>query len=200
MDDRTGNACQLRHMHAVAFISTTGNDFAQEDDFAFLLGDGYIHALDAGEHLGGFDQFMVVGGEEGECATTFVIVEILDNGTGNGQAVIGTGTTANFVKDDEAARCGMVQDVGGLDHLDHKGALASGEVVLGTDTGEDAIDKANGGNLSGDIASDLGHQDDERNLAQIGGFTRHVGASDNHDLRVGSGELGIVWNKWGFRL
>ncbi len=35
----------------------------------------------------------------------------------------------------------MVQDVGRLDHLDHEGALAGGQLVLRADAGEDAVDQ-----------------------------------------------------------
>src|SRR5437764_13564012 len=107
MNDRAGNTRQLRYMHTITLIGPTRHDLAQEDDFAFLFCDGYVHTLDARKHLGDFNQFMVVCSEEGKCTTAFVIVEVLDNGPRNGEAVIGAGTTANFIKDDEAAWCGM---------------------------------------------------------------------------------------------
>jgi len=34
---------------AVASIGAARDDFTQKDDFSALLGDGYIHAFDAGQ-------------------------------------------------------------------------------------------------------------------------------------------------------
>ncbi len=62
----------------------------------------------------------------------------------------------------------MMQDGGGLDHFDHKGALARCQVILRSDAGENAIHQPDPGCFSRNVAADLCHEDDERNLAQIG--------------------------------
>src|SRR5690606_13666944 len=39
---------------------------------------------------------------------------------------------------------------------------------------------------------DLGHEGDEGDLADVGGFSGHVGAGDEHDLFGGGVEKGVV--------
>ena len=57
-----------------------------------LLGDGDIHATDARQHLGHFDQFVIVGGEERACATAFVVVQVFNDGAGDGYTIMRDGT------------------------------------------------------------------------------------------------------------
>ena len=72
-----------------------------------------------------------------------------------------------------------MKDVGHLRHLHHEGGLAGGEVVAGADAGEDAVHHADMGVGRRDEGAHLGHEDDQRHLAHIGGLARHVGAGDN---------------------
>src|SRR5207302_7124800 len=97
-----------------------------------------------------------------------IVMQVFDNGASDGQTIVGTGAAPDLVEDYQAACCGVVQDVGRLDHLNHEGTLARCQVVLGTDAREDAIDDANRRSLGGNIAPDLRHQGDERDLAQVG--------------------------------
>ena len=73
----------------------------------------------------------------------------------------------------------MVQDVRHLRHLHHKGGLAGGEVIAGADSGEDAVHHADVGLGRRDKAAHLGHEDDQRHLAHVSRFARHVGAGDD---------------------
>src|SRR5712691_9650710 len=136
-------------MHAVAFVGPSWYDLAQEHDFASFFGDGYIHTANAWQQLCYLNEFMVVRGEECACATAFVIVQVFDNGTSDGKPIIGAGATPNLVKDDQAARRGVVQDVSRLDHLDHKGALPRCQVVLCADARKNAVYQSNHCRLGG---------------------------------------------------
>lgn len=71
--------------------------------------------------MGELDELVVVGGEEGLRGESGAVVEVLDDGAGDGHAVVGTGAAADLVEDDEGAVGGVVEDGAGLDHLDHKG-------------------------------------------------------------------------------
>src|SRR5437762_10587728 len=113
-------------MQAVASVCTTGYDLAQEDDFSSLFCDGYVHAAYARQQLRYLDQFVIMRSEEGACATAFIVVQVFDDGTRNGKTIVGAGTPSNLVEDDQAAGRSVMQDVGRLDHLNHKGALSCG--------------------------------------------------------------------------
>ena len=106
---------------------------------ALLLGHGDVVVAHARQHARQLGQLVVVGGEERLRAAARVVVQVFDDGAGDGQAVVGAGAAPDLVQDDQAARRGVVQDVRRLDHLDHEGALAGGEVVLRADAGEDAV-------------------------------------------------------------
>ena len=66
-------------------------------------------------------------------------VEIFGHGPGDAQAIEGARATSDFIEDDQAARGGVVQDIGRLVHLNHKGALAASEIVARADAGENAV-------------------------------------------------------------
>lgn len=70
--------------------------------------------------------------------------------------------------------------------------MAAGELVAGAHTGEDAIDEADFGGGSRDEGTHLGHDDEESVLADVGGFTGHVGAGEDDDLVVGGVEVRVV--------
>ena len=79
----------------------------------------------------------------------------------------------------KAALGGVVDDVRCFVHLDHEGGLAAREIVVRADAGENAIDQADLRALRRDKAADLRHQHDQRDLADIGRFTRHVRPGDD---------------------
>ena len=47
--------------------------------------------------------------------------------------------------------------------------------------GEYAVDESDAGCCGGNEGADLGHEGDDGDLAEVGGFTRHVGAGDDGD-------------------
>ena len=133
-----------------------------------------------------------MSGKKGARVNLAVLVQVFDNGPGNAQAVEGASATAEFVDEEQAAAGGVVEDIGGLVHLHHKGALAAGEVVGRAHTGEDAIDDADGSLARGDEAAHLRHQRDETHLADDGALAGHIRAGDEHDLRPVGVEAHIV--------
>ena len=64
----------------------------------------------------------------------------------------------------------MVEDVGGLDHLDHEGRLSASEHVRGPDTGENPVSEADAGFGCGHKRTTVGHQGDQGSLAKGSGF------------------------------
>jgi hypothetical protein len=78
-----------------------------------------------------------------------VVVDVLDHRPGDRDAVVGAGAAPDLVQDQQAALGGVVQDVGRLDHLDHKGRLPGVDLVLRADAGEDAVDQPDAGRAAG---------------------------------------------------
>ena len=95
-----------------------------------------------------------MGGEQGPAAD--VVVQVLGDRPGERDAVERARAPADLVEDDQAARRGVVEDVGRLGHLDHERALAPAQLVGRADAGEEAVDDADPGPLGRDEAADLG--------------------------------------------
>ncbi len=89
------------------------------------------------------------------------LVQFLADGPGDGESIEGRGAAADLVQQDEAPRRGVVQDAGGLDHLDEEGALAARQVVLRADAGQDAVDETDPGAPRRHERAHLG-EDDQR--------------------------------------
>ena len=130
----------------------------QEDDRAALFAHGDVVIAHVGQFVGQLDQFVIVRGEQSHRASLGMVMQKLDHAPGDGQAVIRAGAAPDFVQDDQAARRAMVQDVGGLDHLNHEGALPGGQFVLCADAREDAIHRGQTGRLRRHVAADLRHE------------------------------------------
>ncbi len=86
----------------------------------------------------------------------------------------------------------MIEDVRGLQHLDHEGALSGGDVVLRADAGEDAVDQSDASPLSRYERADLRQQGDQRDLPQPAALASHVGAGEDHDLLFAGVEMRVI--------
>src|SRR6266566_3293820 len=110
---------------------------------------------------------MIMGCEQCACSTSPVVVQVFNNRAGYCQSVIGACAASDLVEYDQAAWCCMMQDSGGLYHLYHEGTLARCQIILGSNTCEYAIHQSDIGRFSRNIATNLSHQDNQCNLAQI---------------------------------
>ena len=72
-------------------------------------------------------------------------MQIFERRPGDRQPVEGRGAAADLVEHDEGPLGRLIEDRGGLDHLDHEGRAAAGEIVGGADAAEQAIDDADMG-------------------------------------------------------
>src|SRR5262249_61970404 len=64
-----------------------------------------------------------------ERPTAIALVQMLDGGPGNRQAVEGRRAAADFVENDERVRARLIEDRGGLHHFHHEGLAPSREVL-----------------------------------------------------------------------
>src|ERR1700741_2894453 len=85
-----------------------------------------------------------------------------------------------------------MKEGGDFAHFYEEGGAAAGEIITGTDAGEDAVGDGELGLVGGNEAAHLSHQDDERGLAKIGGLAAHVGAGDQKELLAAGFEAEIV--------
>ena len=185
-----GYARQPGDVDPVGAVGAALYDLVQEDDLVAPLAHGHALVADARVALGQVGELVVVGGEEGAGAD--LGVDVLDDGPGQGQAVEGRGAAADLVQDDEGAFGGVVEDVRDLDHLDHEGRGAAADVVARADPGENAVDHADaslGGRHEG---ADLGQENDQRGLADVGGLARHVRAGQERDRLLLEAQLAVV--------
>ena len=174
-------------------VSAAGEDFSQENDLVVPFADGDIEVEDAGARAFEVGEFVVVGREKRPAVDR--VVEKFGDAPCDRESVECRCAAADFVEDDEAAGGGIVEDVGGLVHLDHERGLAAREVVVGADAGEDSVSQAGAHRLRGHVASHLGEQNEKRDLAEVGGFSGHVRSSEDRESCPLLSQVGVVWNK-----
>ena len=64
---------------------------------------------------------------------------MLDRGPGDGKPVVGGGAAPDLIEDHQRALAGLVEDGGGLHHLDHEGGAPAREIVSGAYAGEEPV-------------------------------------------------------------
>mgnify|MGYP000954703957 CR=1 FL=1 len=101
------------------------------------------HGVEVGAHpgeqhvVGGHDAEVVCLDKQGACLDG--VVDVFGDTPSNGKAVKGGRAASDFIKHDEASVGGVVDDASRLVHLDHECGLTTGEIVIGTHPGEDAV-------------------------------------------------------------
>ena len=73
-------------------------------------------------------KFMVMSGKQCLCPVT-VLMNVLNNGTGNGHSVICGSSPSDFIEQDERARRQVMKDHGSLQHLYHEGGFSPRNIV-----------------------------------------------------------------------
>ena len=183
LDNAGRHAGNLGHMDAEAVGAAALDELAHKHDLAVDFLHGHVVVLDAAKRLGHLVELVVVGGKEG-LGVARVLVNVLHNGPGYRDAVVGAGAAAQLVEEHQRALAQVVEYRGCLGHLDHEGRLAQRDIVAGPHAGEDLVDDAYAGTLGGHIAAYLRHEGDEGRLSQQGALAGHVGARDDHHLLV----------------
>ncbi len=177
LDHRFGYPRQCRYLQAVGAAGRPLLYRVHKGDGVAVLHRIQVDVGQPAHQLRQAGQLEVVGGEQGVGAN--LARQLFGTGPRQREAVVGAGTAANFVHQHQTAGGGVVEDVGGLGHLHHKGGAAGGEIVRCSDAGEDTVDGADAGAVGGDEGTDMGQQHDQRGLAHVGRFTAHVGAGDD---------------------
>ena len=153
---------ELSDRDPVAAVGSAVGDFVQQDEIALPFARPHVVQRECVEAAGEARQLVVVSREQSPALQ--LIVHGLDHGPGNRKPVIGRSAAADLVEDDEALLRRLGKNGGGLDHLDHEGRAAAGEIIRRADAAEQAIDDPNFGAGCRDERSCLGEHCDERGL------------------------------------
>ena len=78
-------------------------------------------------------------------ATTICFMQMLDRSPRDRQSVEGRGAAADFIENDQRTFAGLVEDDGGLHHLDHEGRTSAREIIGRADAREQPVDDADPG-------------------------------------------------------
>ena len=123
-------------MNAVRSIGGACRHLVQEDHVALPLLDLHGVTRQGRNPRGQTGQLVVMGGEQRPAAVD--LVQVLDTGPGDRQSVKGRRAAADLVQNDQRALGGLIEDDRGLDHFDHEGRAAAGQVVGRADPTETA--------------------------------------------------------------
>src|SRR6184192_1676578 len=177
-------AGEFRDMDAVAAVSAARHDLVQEDDTLAFFADFHPEVAQPWQPLGQRGQLVVMGGEQRQRAQLWSIVQVLENGLRDADAVVGARAAAHLIENEQAAGRRVRENVGGLHHLDHEGRQAAGQLVVCTDAREDPVAQPDHGTAGRNEAAHLGQQHDDAGLAKVGRLACHVRAAQEHNLLV----------------
>ena len=133
-----------------------------------------------------------MGGKQG--VGLGAVVQLGGNAGGQRQAVKGGGAAPDLVHQHQRLRRGAVQNLRGLQHLQHEGGLRVGQVVGRADAGVDGVNRPQPAGAGRHMAADAGQQHDHRHLAHVGGFTAHIGAGDDLHALLGA-QVRVIGNE-----
>ena len=194
LHDALRHTRQLRHMDTKGMFASSTFQLSHENHLAVNLLDRHVVVLDAFMGLLHLVQFVVMGGKERSGMGFRMIMDILHDGPGDADAIIGGSASSQLIKQHQAARRQVVHDICSLRHLHHEGRFTHRDIVAGTNTGENLIHQTNVGTFRRHETTYLRHQRDESRLAEQGRFTRHIRTCDDDDLLTVAIQLHIVWH------
>ena len=192
LHDRARHTRYFSHMNTERVLRSAAHQLAQEDNLAVKLLHRHIVVLYTLEVFLHLVQLVIVSGEERARLRLRVLVKILHDSPGDGDAVVGRRAAAQLVEEHERTRRHVVQDVRRFGHFYHEGRLAERYVVRRSDAGEYLVDDTHMSRVGRHEAAHLRHERDERRLAQQRRLTSHVRTGDYHYLLLLGVELDVV--------
>ena len=123
------------------------------------------------------------------------VADMLHHRPGNAQPVVGACAAPDFIQDQQRVGGGVAQNICNLIHLHHKRTLPAGKIIRRSHTCENAVHDTDLRGYRRHIAAKLRHQNDQRRLAHIGGFSRHVRSRNDRDAVIAVVEVRVIVNK-----
>ena len=139
-----------------------------------------------------FVQLVIMGSEQRFGSGFGVLVYMLDNSPRDRYTVVSTRSPPQLVEQNQTPLRQIVENIGGLGHLDHKGRFAERDIVRCPHTSENLVHNPYLSGLGRNETSYLSHQNNQSGLAQQRRFTGHVGSRYHHDLLLVVVELDTV--------
>ncbi len=133
-----------------------------------------------GRRAAQFSQFVIVRGEKRLRAD--LVMEMFYDRPRETEAIERARSTADFIQYDEAARRGVVENIGGLAHFHHEGALAARKIIARANAGENAVHEVNARFGSRDERAGMCEQCDQRDLPDVSTLACHVWSGDQRNL------------------
>ena len=87
-----------------------------------------------------------------------LIMQMLDNGPRQAQPIESAGAAPDFVQHNQAAVRGVIENVGGLTHLDHERRLTARQVVTGANAGKNPVHEVDPSVVGGDKRPGMGQE------------------------------------------
>ena len=95
-------------------------------------------------------------------------LDMLDHGPGDGKSVERCGSTTDFIQDNQAARCGGVQNNRRFRHLHHESRSAARQVIRRADPRKNTVDDRLAKQLSGNKRPHLSKDRKQRGFSFVG--------------------------------
>ena len=168
-------------MNPEAMLGTALGQCPQENHLTVHLLDPDMVVPDMGEASRHLVQFMIVRGKKHLCRTLRNIMEIFGNSPSNRNAIVGAGSPANLVQQDQGTIGQVIQYIGRLVHLHHKGTLARSQVIRSSDTSKNLVHQTDSSRFSRNETPNLSHQYNQRGLPQDRRLTGHIRSSNHHN-------------------
>ena len=128
-----------------------------------------------------------------------LVVQKFRHAPGDRKSVEGRSPAADFIQNNETALGRVVYDVRRLVHLHHESRLPARKIVVRAHARKNAIDQPDLRARRRHETSDLRHQNDQRDLPDVGRFAGHVRPGDDRQSHSLAIELGIVRHKFFLR-
>ncbi|KAH8718128.1 hypothetical protein HC256_002784 [Beauveria bassiana] len=193
-------AHQLGDVNAKALVADAWLDLVQQRHLALVrLGAVAASAANVRRDVQVGDVWVLVGerrelvkvrGKHGKAADFFD--DVLGNGPGKAEAVVGGRAAAELVNDDEGLGRGRLENVGRLEHLGHERRHALELRVAGADAREDGVEDGELGLGAGHEAADLRYEGNGADLADVRRLAAHVGPGDDEKRRSVACEGDVV--------
>src|ERR1043166_2854466 len=187
---------QARDLDSITFVRAARDYLAEENNLLVPFADGDIEIADAFAFYRELRQLVVMRCEQ--CSRFDLVMEKFGDAPGDRQTIERRCPAADLIENHEAALGGIVNDVRGLVHLHHERGLPAREIVVRAHARENAIYQTDLCAHRRHEAPDLRHQNNQRNLADIGRFPRHVRPGHDRQPYAVAVERRIVRNKFFF--
>src|ERR1700720_3917818 len=106
LDHAARESGEASDFDAITLVGAAGLHAPQENNLTGSLFHRNVHIFYRGKKFGQLGQFVVMRGEEG--ARAGVLLKMLDDGPGNGQAIKSRGAAADFVEENETRGRGVI--------------------------------------------------------------------------------------------